>query len=400
MSVRASLLAALVVGSSLRSRPPRQRSPWRARWRPVDDCVASRTSRDAAADVVAPEVTSVPVGAEPDGTRRPARRVGVAAGVGQAPGGPAGPRLRRLQGLRHRRRPTPCTSAATSSWRGAPAGTAPRAAASTSTTRPSRSPTPERCSTSPPRAATSTSTPPATRAPASWAAPTVARSGSCSPEPTAGSTASSRRSRGTTSPTPSSPRRPSLDRADHGGRPRADHHPGSVQAGLGDQLLPLGQPRAHRAGSGRLRRDRDGASRPIACGRFDPTLCRLFVQASETGTASPELTALLRAHSPKPTLAKVTAPTLLVQGMADSLFGLDQADATAQALAAAGTPYAVRWSDGGHDAPEHPRGRGDRGVLRVARPLRARRGARSTSACRPRPSRTGPRPAAAASRAR
>ncbi len=90
-----------------------------------------------------------------------------------------------------------------------------------------------------------------------------------------------------------------------------------------------------------------GAAR---CGRFDPTICRLFVQASETGAASPQLTALLRAHSPKPTMNAVTAPTFLVQGVGDSLFGLDQADATASALAAAGTPYAVRWSDGGHDA--------------------------------------------------
>src|SRR6478752_4725823 len=86
------------------------------------------------------------------------------------------------------------------------------------------------------------------------------------------------------------------------------------------------------------------------CGRFDPTICRLFVRASETGTPSAQLTALLRAHSPKPTMNSVTAPTFLVQGVGDSLFGLDQADATASALAAAGTPYAVRWSDGGHDA--------------------------------------------------
>ncbi|WP_374970882.1 alpha/beta fold hydrolase [Terrabacter sp. BE26] len=87
------------------------------------------------------------------------------------------------------------------------------------------------------------------------------------------------------------------------------------------------------------------------CGRFDPTICRLFLQASETGAPSPQLTALLRAHSPKPTMNRVTAPTLLVQGIGDSLFGLDQADATASALAATRTPYAVRWSDGGHDAP-------------------------------------------------
>ena len=98
------------------------------------------------------------------------------------------------------------------------------------------------------------------------------------------------------------------------------------------------------------------ASTPAAaaagsCGRFDPTICRLFVQTSESGNPSPELTTLLRAHSPKPTMAKVTAPTFLVQGIGDSLFGLDQADANAAALAASGTPYAVRWSDGGHDAP-------------------------------------------------
>ena len=57
---------------------------------------------------------------------------------------------------------------------------------------------------------------------------------------------------------------------------------------------------------------------------------------AETGTASPELTALLRAHSPRPRWLQVSAPTFLVQGVADSLFGLDQADANAQALAASG----------------------------------------------------------------
>jgi ABC-2 type transport system ATP-binding protein len=105
---------------------------------------------------------------------------------------------------------------------------------------------------------------------------------------------------------------------------------------------------------GALGGSEDGAPAGVPgddCGRFDPTICRLFVQASETGTPSPELTTLLRAHSPRPTLGQVKAPTFLIQGVADSLFGLDQADATARALEAAGTPYAVRWSDGGHDAP-------------------------------------------------
>ena len=87
------------------------------------------------------------------------------------------------------------------------------------------------------------------------------------------------------------------------------------------------------------------------CGRFDPTICRLFLQASATGSPSPQLLQLLRAHSPAPLLAGLHAPTLLIQGMGDSLFGVDQADATARTLAAQGTPVAVRWMDGGHDGP-------------------------------------------------
>ena len=90
---------------------------------------------------------------------------------------------------------------------------------------------------------------------------------------------------------------------------------------------------------------------PPTCGRFDPTICAEFLEASETGAPSRELIAQLRRNSPQPTLDRVTAPTLLVQGIADSLFGLEHADATARGLAASGTPFAVRWSDGGHDAP-------------------------------------------------
>ncbi len=92
-----------------------------------------------------------------------------------------------------------------------------------------------------------------------------------------------------------------------------------------------------------------GASGAGVCGRFDPTVCRLFLAAAETGQPSPELLDLLRAHSPRPTLGRLRAPTYLVQGMADSLFGLEHADATARALTSAGTPVAVRWIDGGHD---------------------------------------------------
>ena len=102
-----------------------------------------------------------------------------------------------------------------------------------------------------------------------------------------------------------------------------------------------------------------GASRPGSggpatspvCGRFDLTVCRLFLDAAQSGTPSPELLTLLHAHSPRAVLAGLKAPTYLVQGMTDSLFGLAQADTTARALTAQGTPVAVRWMDGGHDGP-------------------------------------------------
>lgn len=98
----------------------------------------------------------------------------------------------------------------------------------------------------------------------------------------------------------------------------------------------------------------DGSADPN-CGRFEPRLCRLLLASAETGRPSEELLGELRRRSPITLTDRIHAPTLLVQGMADSLFGLDQADATAAALDRAGTDHAVYWTDGGHDAePSDP----------------------------------------------
>ena len=121
--------------------------------------------------------------------------------------------------------------------------------------------------------------------------------------------------------------------------------------GLGSTGVPGGSGTAEGSALPQTGATRPPAQRTASCGRFDPTICQLFVEASDSGVPSEELLTLLRAHSPAPTLAKVEAPTLLIQGEADSLFGIDQADATARALDAAGTPVALRWSDGGHDGP-------------------------------------------------
>jgi ABC-2 type transport system ATP-binding protein len=85
------------------------------------------------------------------------------------------------------------------------------------------------------------------------------------------------------------------------------------------------------------------------CGRFRPEVCRAYTEAAITGRVGDELAQLLRRSSPATVTDRIAAPTLLVQGEQDTLFGLDQADATARQLAAAGTTVSVAWYSGGHD---------------------------------------------------
>ncbi len=85
------------------------------------------------------------------------------------------------------------------------------------------------------------------------------------------------------------------------------------------------------------------------CGRMLPALCAAYATVAQTGRITPELAALLARSSPVQVAGDITAPTLLVQGEKDTLFGLDQADANAREIAANGTPVAVSWYAGGHD---------------------------------------------------
>jgi ABC-2 type transport system ATP-binding protein len=88
------------------------------------------------------------------------------------------------------------------------------------------------------------------------------------------------------------------------------------------------------------------------CGRFRPDVCAAYVRAATTGGPTPEIVQLLRRSSPALVAGNITAPTLLIQGEHDTLFGLDQADATARQLASVGTPLKVIWYAGGHDGGE------------------------------------------------
>ncbi len=87
----------------------------------------------------------------------------------------------------------------------------------------------------------------------------------------------------------------------------------------------------------------------VGCGRMMLQLCVAYAEAAQTGRINDDLAALLQRSSPSQVVGDITAPTLLVQGERDTLFGLDQADANARAIAANGTPVAVTWYNGGHD---------------------------------------------------
>lgn len=90
---------------------------------------------------------------------------------------------------------------------------------------------------------------------------------------------------------------------------------------------------------------------PSLCGRFSAAWCALYLNAVETGALTPAAAELMHASSPSSITDRITAPTLLTAGLADSLFPLAQADATARQIRAAhpNTPVKVVWHSGGHD---------------------------------------------------
>ncbi|WIV53541.1 alpha/beta fold hydrolase [Amycolatopsis nalaikhensis] len=85
------------------------------------------------------------------------------------------------------------------------------------------------------------------------------------------------------------------------------------------------------------------------CGRFTAAVCRAYTELGTTGQASQASVQLLRRVSPASVTDKITVPTLLVQGESDTLFGLDQSDATARQITAAGGKVKTIWYTGGHD---------------------------------------------------
>lgn len=102
-----------------------------------------------------------------------------------------------------------------------------------------------------------------------------------------------------------------------------------------------------------------GAADP-SCGRFAADVCAAYLRIATTGRADAAAVELLRRSSPAPVLDRIKSPTLLVQGEADTLFPLAEADANARGIAAAGTPVRVAWFTGGHDGGSGPTSDSDR----------------------------------------
>src|SRR5450432_410623 len=103
------------------------------------------------------------------------------------------------------------------------------------------------------------------------------------------------------------------------------------------------------AGFGTGGQDAPGQHVASQCGRFLPRICAIYRQVATLGRPTPAAVSLLQRSSPASVASRIGVPTLLIQGMHDSLFGLDQANANYQAIRRNGAPVDMVWFAGGHD---------------------------------------------------
>lgn len=91
--------------------------------------------------------------------------------------------------------------------------------------------------------------------------------------------------------------------------------------------------------------------RASTCGRFTPAWCAAYTGAATTGSVPAGMRELMRRSSPASVTDRITVPTLLGGGQADSLFPLQQVNANAEQIRAANpdTPVKVVWHGQGHD---------------------------------------------------
>jgi ABC-2 type transport system ATP-binding protein len=88
------------------------------------------------------------------------------------------------------------------------------------------------------------------------------------------------------------------------------------------------------------------------CGRWAEDVCEIYLRVAASGVLDDEAREFMQTRSPSLTLNQIKAPSLLIQGEADSLFPLSEADANAKGITNA--PVRVAWFTGGHDGGSGP----------------------------------------------
>lgn len=89
-------------------------------------------------------------------------------------------------------------------------------------------------------------------------------------------------------------------------------------------------------------------TRNVGCPNFDDPACPDLALLSTQGYPNAATIDYARAHSVASYLSKVTIPTLLAQGEADTLFNLQESVATYRSLRARGVPVKLIWQSWGH----------------------------------------------------
>ncbi|WP_332644519.1 CocE/NonD family hydrolase [Aeromicrobium sp.] len=95
-------------------------------------------------------------------------------------------------------------------------------------------------------------------------------------------------------------------------------------------------------------------SRLIPCPNYATFVCPAVATAGVLGTVDASTTANLRHASVSSYFKKIKIPTLIIQGLSDTLFNINEGVANYQALQKQGTPTKMIWYNGGHSGPSAP----------------------------------------------
>lgn len=95
-------------------------------------------------------------------------------------------------------------------------------------------------------------------------------------------------------------------------------------------------------------------SRVVPCPNFADDVCPILARGLALGWTDQSAEPLIEHVSVSRYLDAITIPTLLVQGQDDTLFNLNEAQATFDALSARGVDVRMIWQQGGHSGPNAP----------------------------------------------